>query len=157
MTLVSCPEALCGYCLFLCLKDCILLSFFLFLTEIQFHLWSDIILYVNFYLPLLPNQKPLLTYLTFSFFFFDARTWHVWVPTCTFLCAELEGCAVKLVTWSYSLFVADKSREWRDYWILQENAKVGNVTSLSILVPRTYLSSRIFNYIGYTFLCGRFS
>ena len=114
---------------------------------------SCMLIFIFHYSP----TKSHFSHIWLFFFFSDARTWHVWVPTCTFLCAELEGCAVKLVTWSYSLFVADKSREWRDYWILQENVKVGNVTSLSILVPRTYLSSRIFNYIGYTFLCGRFS
>lgn len=43
------------------------ISSLILLTEIQFDLWSDIILYINFYLLLLPNQKLLLTYLPYLF------------------------------------------------------------------------------------------
>ena len=146
--------------LFLCLKDCILLYLFIYFW-LRFNFIYDLTssCMLIFYLSLFPNQKPLLTYLTL-FFFFWCYNFACLCPYLSFpktQYAELEGCAIKLVTWSYSLFVADKSREWRDYWIFQENVKMGNVTSLSILVPRTYLSNRIFNHIGYTFLCGRFS
>lgn len=42
-------------------------SSFIFLTDIQVYLWSDIILCINFYLSLLLNQKLLLHICLFSF------------------------------------------------------------------------------------------
>lgn len=48
---------------------------FTFWTEIELHLWFDIILYISFYLLLLPNQRLLLPYYFCSFF--SAATLHV--------------------------------------------------------------------------------
>lgn len=58
-------------------------SSFIYLTEIQVHLWFDIILYVNIYLSYSPTRGFWLQIL--FWFIFAARTLHVYMPATVLL------------------------------------------------------------------------